>query len=86
MQVRIIHSGRGYDRTAALPDELTLSDGATVDDALAELQKLAGDDGVLSAQTLVALSGQHLGTVAAHRAVPLRDGDELSFIAPVAGG
>ena len=37
MKVRVVISGRSYDAADAVPDELSLSDGATVDDALEAL-------------------------------------------------
>jgi molybdopterin converting factor small subunit len=35
---------------------------------------------------LIAVAGKHLGTLASHTPSPLADGDELTVIAPVAGG
>jgi molybdopterin converting factor small subunit len=62
-----------------------LPDGANVDDALQLLDSQLGDD-QLPASCLVAVAGKHLGTLANHIASPLADGDELTLIAPVAGG
>ncbi len=86
MKVRILILGRAYDRTESLPDEITLPDGATLDDALARLESLAPGAEPLPETCLVAVSGNHLGTLGDHRAATLQDGDELALIAPVAGG
>jgi hypothetical protein len=85
MNVRLVYSGRGYDAAASLPGSLSLPDGSTLDDALRAIGKTA-QGFTLQASCLVAVSGIHLGTVAAHRAVRLHDGDEILLIAPVAGG
>jgi len=86
MKLKIIITGRAYHATASLPDELTLPDSATLDDALAALAELSPDDQPLSDNCIVALSGRHLGTLGTHETAPLTDGDELALIAPVAGG
>ncbi len=85
MKVRIVFSGRGYDRAAALPDVLTLPENASLDDALAALRG-ACSDWALPTTCLVAVSGVHAGTLAAHRGQKLADGDEVLLVAPVAGG
>lgn len=86
MRVRLFVSGRHYDLAAKMPEELTLDDGATLDDALERLRSLASEGRQLSGSCLVAVSGRHCGTLASHRPEPLRDGDELVILAPVAGG
>lgn len=86
MKVRIILTGRGYDAGAALPAQLDLPDGATTADALAEINRRLPSGRGLSPATLVAVSGRHVGTAELHAPRPLRDGDELALIAPVAGG
>ena len=86
MKIRIVFSGRGYDRAERLPGELELPDRATLREALAELQRLLGDGVALPPSCLVAVSGQHAGTVEQHDNRSLQEGDELMLIAPVAGG
>jgi molybdopterin converting factor small subunit len=85
MVVRVIISGRNYDASPAMPQQLTLAEGASVDDALKTLApSLHG--GHLSDSCLLVISGTHLGTVRSHSPRALQDGDELVLIAPVAGG
>ncbi len=98
MKIQLVISGRHHPTSDAVPQCLDLSDGATVDDALKSLaEQLSGvtgsdsvtgsdNDAPLSNSCLIALSGTHLGTLADHQSPPLRDGDELVVIAPVAGG
>jgi molybdopterin converting factor small subunit len=86
MKLRLILSGRGYDRSCGVPNEMTLPDGSTLDDALVALRRLMPDDGELPASCLIAVSGVHLGTLGSHAPRTLKDGDELVVIAPVAGG
>jgi molybdopterin converting factor small subunit len=86
MKIRTVITGRFYHTTSSLPDELSLDDGASVDDALAALVGHLPADQSLPQSCLVAVSGRHLGTLAEHASVELREGDELVLIAPVAGG
>lgn len=86
MKVRVVISGRHYEWAQIPTDELTLADGAALDDALAALSALLPRSRQLPDSCLVALSGRHLGTVGDHRREPLRDGDELLLFSPVAGG
>lgn len=86
MKVRIVFTGRSYPSGRRLPTEMNLSEGSTVDDLLRELQGLLGDSEAIPASCLLAVSGDHLGTVGQHSARSLSDGDELLLIAPVAGG
>jgi molybdopterin converting factor small subunit len=85
MHIRVVFAGRNYDRTQAVPACLDLPEGSTVDAALEALQASLGGKS-LPESCLVAVSGVHLGTLRAHQAHPLRDGDELLLLAPVAGG
>jgi molybdopterin converting factor small subunit len=86
MNIRIVITGRFYHTMDSLPDQLTLPDGASVDDALAELSSRLPADQPLPTSCLVAVSGRHLGTLADHQPATLSDGNELVLIAPVAGG
>ena len=85
MKISVVVTGRSYHTTAQLPRQLELPAGSDVDDALRLLDSQLGDD-ALPATCLVAVAGKHLGTLASHTAAPLADGDELTVIAPVAGG
>ena len=86
MRIRLVISGRGYDAAATIPEHLTLGEGASVDEALAAVAKLIPGEKQLAASSLVAVSGNHLGTLQNHRPQVLQDGDELVVITPVAGG
>ena len=86
MKVRVVITGRGYPAAERLPEELTLADGCSLDEALQTLAALAPAGRGLDGSCLVAVSGTHLGTIRSHRARVLGDGDELTIIAPVAGG
>jgi molybdopterin converting factor small subunit len=86
MQIRLFVAGRSYERVARIPEEIHLDDGATLDDALRELSGLLPDGQELPASCVLAVSGRHCGTIGSHRPEPLRDGDELVVLAPVAGG
>jgi hypothetical protein len=86
MKLRVVISGRHYDWAQLVSDQLTLPDGASLDDALAALAGMLPPGKQLPESCLVAVSGRHLGTVGEHRLEPLRDGDELLLFSPVAGG
>ena len=86
MKITVVVTGRSYHATGQLPDEIELPEGSGVDDALQMLASLLPDDGQLPSSCLVAVAGKHLGTLAGHSAVTLSPGDELTLIAPVAGG
>jgi molybdopterin converting factor small subunit len=86
MKIRVMIMGRSYDRTAHVPDELTLTEPATVDDAIARLTALLPEGQRFPPSCLVAVAGQHLGTLDRHEPRALQDGDEVTLIAPVAGG
>jgi len=81
MTIRITTAGRAYHQLR-LPERIELAAGATTADALTALSAHAA----LPASCLLALGGKHLGTLANHPPAPLRDGDELLLLAPVAGG
>jgi hypothetical protein len=86
VKIRVMMAGRGYPSAQTLPEWLNLPDGCSVDHALEAVAALIGNGKGPSASSLVAVSGSHLGTVRNHRPRELRDGDELTIIAPVAGG
>lgn len=86
LSVRVAYVGRNYDAARSMPQQLSLPDGATVDDALHALAGHLPADRPLSPSCLVAVSGLHLGTLADHVPRPLHDGDELFLLSPVAGG
>ncbi|MBC8355176.1 MAG: MoaD/ThiS family protein [Planctomycetes bacterium] len=86
MKIQISYTGRSYQTAAILPAEITLDDGGTVDDALHLLTKDLADDQQLPMSCLLAVSGEHIGTLASHTNQSLQDRDELILIAPVAGG
>lgn len=86
MKIRVVMTGRDYHAAEPLPDELDLADNASVDDALAQLSAALPQDQSLPASCLIAVAGEHLGTVTNHQPRALRDGDELVLISPVAGG
>ena len=86
MKVTVTISGRLYDRGPQHPGVLDLPKGATVDDALEVLQRDICSRRCLVPSALVAVSGDHIGTIADHQAQPLGDADELFIFAPVAGG
>lgn len=86
MKIRIIITGRAYHAAANVPKQLELPAGATLDDALAEVAALLGADAQLPSTCLIALAGTHAGTLGNHENRPLTDGDEITLVAPVAGG
>lgn len=86
MKIRIAVTGRGYHQAEALPSELTLTEGATLVEAIGQIVGLLADRPALPSSCLVSLAGRHLGTLASYENAELRDGDELVLIAPVAGG
>ncbi len=86
MKIRVILTGRSYHNAAALSDALELPDDATLSDALAAINDQLGEDAALPPTCLIALAGRHVGNVAACDDRPLTDGQELTLVAPVAGG
>jgi molybdopterin converting factor small subunit len=85
VRISVVVTGRSYHATGQLPREIDLPAGSRVDDALRLLGSHLGDDS-LPPTCLVAVAGKHLGTLANHTPAALSDGDELTLIAPVAGG
>lgn len=86
MKIGIVMTGRSYHTAQQLPEAIELQEGGTLDEALAQVNSLLGEENPLPASCLIALSGQHVGTVGSHEARALADGDELTLISPVAGG
>ncbi len=86
MHVKFMIMGRSYDQAAALPDHISVETDAGVTDAIDQVGQMLPAGHALPESGLVVVSGKHLGTVARHENEPLRDGDELVIIAPVAGG
>ena len=86
MRIPLLVTGRRYHLAASLPEALELPAGSTVDDALRALTTRLPDGDAFPPSCLVAVSGEHLGTIAAHRPRTLAADDELLLIAPVAGG
>ena len=86
MRIRLVVAGRGYHAIENLPDQLELPDQASVDDVIGLVVERFGESPNWAASCLVAVAGRHLGTVASHEPAALRDGDEVTLIAPVAGG
>lgn len=86
MKIRVVMTGRSYHSAEQLPDSLELSESAGIDDALTRLAESMPAGEGLPPSCLVSVSNQHLGTVSKHEPCELKDGDELTLIAPVAGG
>lgn len=86
MRIRCVICGRGYDLANHVPSELLLPNGATLDDALATLNRQFPADRPFPESCLVAVAGRHAGTVGKHESTPLSDNDELLLLMPVAGG
>ena len=86
MQIHVVVTGRSYHLAGELPKELTLPEESNVTAALAALQAALPPGETFPASCLVAVSGEHLGTIGKHQETTLRDGDELVLFAPVAGG
>ena len=86
MKLRLVISGRSYDAADGMPEQLTLPEGSSLDDALEAVAQLMPDGKKLPESCLLAVSGTHLGTWRDHKPHRLSDGDELVVIAPVAGG
>ena len=86
MKIRVVLTGRSYHTAASLPAELELPAGASLNDALNQINAVLTAESALPDSCLIAIGGQHVGTVANHPDVELQDGQELVLIAPVAGG
>ena len=86
MRIPLVVTGRGSHAIENLPDQLDVPDQASVDDVIRLLVERYGEGPGWSASCLIAVAGRHLGTVASHLPATLREGDEVTLIAPVAGG
>jgi len=86
MNVRVVISGRHYATDEGIPEQLSLKEGCSIDEALSKISKLADAAAQLPESCLLAVSGKHLGTLGKHMAHTLAEGDEIVLIAPVAGG
>ena len=86
MKIRVTLTGRSYHHAAELPDELELADGAKLSDALVAINTQLPKEGRLPPSCLIALAGCHVGNVASYSDQQLSDGQELTLVAPVAGG
>ena len=86
MKVQVLFTGRSYQASGKLPDQLELPEGSLVSEALVNVQTRLSESDQLPQSCLLSVSGQHLGTIAKFKDRPLRGGDELVLIAPVAGG
>jgi molybdopterin converting factor small subunit len=83
MRIQVKITGRQYNVAEALPEQLELSVGASIEHVLETIRSIHGP---ISPGALLAVSGEHLGTVADHRAKTLEDNDEVLIFSPVAGG
>jgi molybdopterin converting factor small subunit len=79
-------TGRSYLHASALPDLIELTPGATVEEAIVRIRRYFYDDQALSDSCLVAVSGEHLGSIGRFADRTLQEGEEIVLIAPVAGG
>ena len=88
MRIHVKITGRLYHESTTPPTCLNLNAGATVDDALDALraEDRSGAAEQIIPQAVLAVSGEHLGTVADHTPRTLVENDELLIFAPVAGG
>lgn len=86
MRIRLVISGRDYHAAEAVPGQLTLPEGSTLDAALQAVEAMLPQGAGLPDSCLIAVSGSHLGTRAHHSSPMLQDGDELLVLAPIAGG
>jgi molybdopterin converting factor small subunit len=86
MKINIAVMGRFYPVTQNFPQQLDLPAGSRVGEAIRALQSCIELDLSLVPQTLLAVSGETIGTVANYRERTLVDDDELILFSPVAGG
>jgi molybdopterin converting factor small subunit len=86
MRIKVVSTGRGYDQTEDLPEQLEVPDGASLDVVLAAINDKLPQDQPLADSCLIVVDNRHVGTLAQHDPVSLSDGSELMLIAPVAGG
>jgi molybdopterin converting factor small subunit len=85
MKIRITYLGRGYQHAEALPEQIDLEPNGTIADAVRAVDSLLAETD-LPGTCLVTVSGEHVGSVASFTDRPMREGEELVLIAPVAGG
>ncbi len=85
MNIRITYLGRSYQQAEPIPAQIDLESGGTIASAVQRVKSLLGET-ELPGSCLVTVSGEHVGSVASFTDRPLREGDELVLIAPVAGG
>lgn len=64
VRVRLKMTGRQYNLSDTLPELLELAEGASIELALEQVRAIAGP---IAPGALLAVSGEHLGTVADHR-------------------
>lgn len=86
MRIKIAVTGRNYLIAHQLPREIILADGAGSAEVLQRLNEHLPVASPLPGSCLLAVNGEHLGTVLQHAPRRLQDGDELVLIVPVAGG
>ncbi|MFT5527760.1 MAG: molybdopterin converting factor small subunit [Pirellulaceae bacterium] len=85
MKIQVVVTGRSYHLADDIPEEIELAADATLNTAISDINSRLGDQ-PLPDSCLLAVGGKHMGTIAQHADVALRDGDEIVLIAPVAGG
>ena len=86
MKIRVSLTGRSYHQASSLPEELELPEDATLQQAIDQVNELLPAEAKLPASCLIAISGAHIGSVGIFADRPLSDGQELTLVAPVAGG
>jgi molybdopterin converting factor small subunit len=86
VKLRVLVSGRGYDVAENVPIAWDVAEGTMLGDLLVSANARLPSGRSLPPSCLIAVSGVHVGTVARHPALELKDGDEIALIAPVAGG
>lgn len=84
MQIEVVFTGRNYHTAESLPPRLELPDEAGLAVAIEEVNAALSEP--LPPSCMISVSGRHLGTVGRFEDAPLRDGDQLLLVAPVAGG
>ncbi len=86
MKIRVSIMGRSYHMTDGLHEFIELDDPATLEEAVQRINQLMPEGQTLTGSCLVLLGGTHFGSLDNHDPISLSDGDELTLIAPVAGG
>jgi molybdopterin converting factor small subunit len=86
MRIQVFFTGRSFSAATPLSPAIELPDGSGVDAAIQAIRQQLPQGEQLAPSCLVAVSGEHIGSVKDHLNRQLRDGDELVLIAPVAGG